>query len=174
MLYMPIVKAIEDQIKKHSQLAKLNFYRFSLPESSVRSPFACVPWVQSSEFSAHSNACISDDVSDMCIGNFYDKHEITLPILTGVAKYNTSDAEEMLDELQDGVIEQIKADRGLGGAVRFAEPHSMKIDSFVEISPNHIGAILLLDVKYIDVPHIPELNWIESLVGTKFYVEETY
>jgi len=171
---MPIIKAIEDQIKKHSDLEKLNYYRFSLPESSVRSPFLCVPWITASEFSAHSKSCISDDVSDMCIGNFYDKHEISIPLLVGISKHNSYDAEELLDELQDAVIEQLKADRGLAGAVRFAEPRSMKIDAFAEITPLTVGAILMIDVKYIDEQHEIDLGWIESLVETEFIVEETY
>ena len=171
---MPVIAAIEDQIKKNKQLAKLWFYRFSLPESSVRTPFCCVPWVQSSEFSAHSNACISDEVSDMCIGNYFDKHEIIFPILIGISKHNSSDAEEKLDELQDAVIEQIKADRDLGGVVRFVEPRTMKMDMFVEVSPLTLGAILTVDIKAIDSQHEIDLGWISELVETNFYVEETY
>lgn len=174
MLYIPIIDAIETQIKKHSQLSKCNFYRFSLPESSVRSPFICTPWVGASEFSAHSKSCISDDVSDMCIGNYLDKHTIAIPCLVGVSKHNSSDAEEKLDELQDAVIEQLKADRYLGGSVRFAEPRSMRVDAFCEVSPLTVGAILMLDVKAIDEQHETSLNWIESLVETEFIVEETY
>ena len=174
MLYIPIIAAIETQIKKHSQLAKIWYYRFSLPESSVRTPFLCIPWVGASEFSAHSKSCIVDDVSDMCIGNYLDKHRIEIPILVGVSKHNSYDAEELLDELQDAVIEQLKADRDLGGAVRFAEPRSMRVDAFLEVSPLTVGAILMLDVKAIDAQHETDLGWIDELVETEFIVEETY
>lgn len=174
MLYMPIIAAIETQIKKHSQLAKIWYYRFSLPESSVRTPFFCAPWVMGSEFSAHSKSCIADDISDMCIGNYLDKHTISIPCLVGVSKHNSYDAEELLDELQDAVIEQLKADRYLGGIVRFAEPRSMRVDSFIEISPLTVGAIIMLDVKAIDEQHETTLNWIEEILNPEFIVEETY
>ena len=164
MLYLPVISAIEDQLKKNSQLAKIRYYRFSLPSSSVRSPFVCTPWTQSSEFSAHTSSCISDEITDYCIGNYCDEHKIVLPILMGIAKHSSRDAAELLDSLQDAVISQLKADRSLNDVVRFAEPRTMKVDSFVEITPDFLGAIMIVDVKFLDTPHIPDLNWIETLL----------
>jgi hypothetical protein len=41
----------------------------------------------------------------------------------------------------------------------------MIVDNFVEISPNHRGAILDINVKYIDTPDIEIPNYIEYLLG---------
>lgn len=173
MLYLNVVKAIEDQIQLHTELAKVHYYRFSLPTSSVRSPFVCTPWTQISKYVSHANPCIHDEVTDYCVGNYADQHELTIPMLVGVAKHNSYGAEELLDELQNGVIEQIKASRNLGGAVQFAEPRDMSVDSFIEISPNFICAVLTIEVKYIDEPDIPDLNWIEELVNMQVFDETT-
>jgi hypothetical protein len=99
------------------------------------------------------------------VGNYYDNHVITLSMLVGAARHKTHDADEVLDLLQNLVVEQLKLDRYLDGAVRFAEPESMEVDSFFEITPNHKGALLTVNVKYIDTPDIPDYNWIEELLG---------
>jgi len=90
---------------------------------------------------------------------------ITIPILIGAARHKTLDADEVLDIIQDAVIEQLKGDRYLEGAVRFAEVDEMIVDNFVEISPNHRGAILDINVKYIDEVTIPDENYIEYILG---------
>lgn len=95
---------------------------------------------------------------------------ISIPVLIGAARINTFDADEVLDVIQDAAIEQLKSDRYLDGAVRWAEPDTMDIDSFFEITPNHKGALLNINVKYIDTPDIPDYNWIEELLGPE--VEE--
>jgi len=170
MLYIPLISAIETQLQKDQYLKNLKYYRFSIPSSSVKSPFICCPFTQINEYTSHANPCIVDTVTNSCVGNFFDQHMISIPILIGAARHKTLDADEVLDVIQNAVIEQLKADRYLDGAVRFSEVDEMIIDNFVEISPNHRGAILEINVKYIDTPDIPDYNWIEYLLGPE--VEE--
>lgn len=170
MRYIPVVEAIENQLKKHPHLAKIRYYRFSIPTSSVKNPFICIPWTQTAEYTSHVRPCIEDTVTNSCVGNFYDLHMIEIPMLIGAARYGTYDKDEVLDILQDAVIEQLKADRYLDGAVRFSEVDDMRIDSFFEITKNHAGAMLRINVKYIDDPEIVDENWIQYLLGPE--VEE--
>lgn len=90
---------------------------------------------------------------------------ISIPILIGAARHKTLDADEVLDILQDAVIEQLKGDRYLDGLVRFSEVDEMIIDNFFEITPNHRGAILDINIKYIDEVDIPDENWISEILG---------
>lgn len=90
---------------------------------------------------------------------------ISIPILIGAARHKTLDADEVLDVIQNAVIEQLKADRYLDGAVRFSEVDEMVVDNFVEISPNHRGAILEINVKYIDTPEIVDEGQIKYILG---------
>lgn len=95
---------------------------------------------------------------------------VEIPILVGAARHKSKDVYEVLDMLQNVVVEQLKADRYLDGAVRFSEVDDMKIDNFAEITPNHLGAILRINIKYIDTPVIIDEGQIEYLLGPE--VEE--
>ena len=75
-----------------------------------------------------------------------------MSILVGAAKHKSMAAEEVLDVLQHCVLEQIKADRYMGGNTRYTEPTNVSTDSFFEISKNHIGSIITLDINYVDTP----------------------
>lgn len=165
MLYIPVIAAIENQLKKDHYLQNLRYYRFSIPTSSVKSPFICCPFTQTNEYTSHVHPCIVDTVTHSCVGNFFDQHMITIPILIGAARHESLDADEVLDIIQDAVIEQLKGDRYLEGAVRFSEVDEMIVDNFVEISPNHRGAILDINVKYIDEVDAETPNWIETILG---------
>lgn len=90
---------------------------------------------------------------------------IEIPILVGAARHKSNDVYEVLDMLQHVVVEQLKADRYLDDAVRFSEVDDMKIDNFAEITPNHLGAILRINIKYIDTPVIIDEGEIKYLLG---------
>ena len=172
MQYIPVIEALEDQLKKSPQLKELRYYRFSIPTSSVKSPFICIPFSQTLEYTSHVNSCIVDTITNSCVGNFFDEHRVELTMLIGAARHGAKDVHEVLDMLQHLVVEQLKADRYLNDAVRFSEVDDMKIDNFAEITPNHLGAILKVNIKYIDIQ--PEVsldeNWIQYLLGPE--VEE--
>lgn len=164
MLYIPIIEALENQLKKHAQLKNLRYYRFSIPTSSVKSPFVCIPFTRVDTYTSHSSPCIEDHIKCSCVGNYFDEHRLELPILIGAARHKSVDADTLLDTLQDAVLKQILSDRSIGGTVRLCEPSDIYMDSFFEISDQAKGAVLTLDIKHIDTPDIPDLNWIEELL----------
>lgn len=168
MLYLEIIKALETQLQKHAQLRNLKYYRFSIPSSSVRAPFVCIPFTRVDTYTTHSNPCIQDIITCSCSGNYWDDHRLTIPILIGAARHKANDADEVLDILQDAVLKQILADRYLGGVCRLCEPSDMIVDSFFEISDQSKGAVLTLDIKFIDTPDIPDLNWIEEIFEPEY------
>jgi hypothetical protein len=53
MRYIPIIEALEKQLQKHPQLRELRYYRFSIPSSSVKNPFICIPFTQTNEYTSH-------------------------------------------------------------------------------------------------------------------------
>jgi len=150
MLYIPLITAIEEQLQKDALLKDIVYYRFTLPTSSVRSRFVCIPWGYNSDRVTHATPRIADKITDYCIGNYCDRHDISLSILVGAAKHGSMKAEEVLDVLQDHVLYQIKADRYMGGSMRYAEPTTVSTDSFFEISKNHVGSIIDINIKYVD------------------------
>ena len=85
--------------------------------------------------------------------------------MIGAAKYKTHSADEVLDVLQNEVIEQLKKNRSLNGVVRFSEVGEMRVDNFMEITKNHKGALLQMNVKYSDTPSIPDTGYIEEILG---------
>jgi hypothetical protein len=89
MLYIPVVEAIENQLKKDQYLRNLRYYRFSIPTSSVKSPFICCPFTQINEYTSHAHPCIVDTVTNSCVGNHFDLHMISIPILIGAARHRS-------------------------------------------------------------------------------------
>lgn len=154
MLYLPVIDAIEAQLQKHALLAttEIDYYRFALPKSSVRSKFICIPWSPSNDSTMHANPCIADDVSNSCTNNYRDQHLLKMSMLVGAAKHGVMEAAEVLDTLQDCAIEQIKDDPYVSDSIRFVKPDAVASDVFLDISKNHVGSIIHLDVKYIDSP----------------------
>ena len=173
MLYIPVIAAIENKLKEHSHLKNLRFYRFSIPSSSVRSPFVCIPFTRVDTYTTHSSPCIKDVVTHSCVGNYWDQHRLKLPILIGAARHNALDADEVLDILQNAVLTQILSDRSMDGSVRLCEPSEIMVDSFFEISDQFKGAVLTLDIKFIDEPVIPYDGEIKYLLDPEVFVEET-
>lgn len=174
MQYLPVIEALENQLQKNSMLRDVRYYRFSIPASSVKSPFICIPFSQTIEYTSHANACINDTITSTCEGNFFDNHQIELTMLVGAARHGANDVHEVLDILQHLVVEQLKADRYLNDTVRFSEVDDMRVDNFAEITPNHLGAMLRVNLKYIDIPVILDEGEIKYLLDPEVYVEETW
>jgi len=170
MLYIPVIESIENKLKEHPYLKNLRFYRFSIPSSSVRAPFVCIPFTRVDTYTSHNLPCIQDTISHSCVGNYWDEHRLELPILIGAARHKALDTEEVLDVLQDAVLTQILSDRGMNGSCRLCEPSDIIVDSFFEISDQFKGAILTLDIKFIDDPEIVDEGEIVYLLGPE--VEE--
>lgn len=168
MLYLPIIEALENQLKDHPQLRKLRYYRFTLPSNSVKAPFICIPWVQTAEYTSHAHPCIFDTLTHSCMGNYWDQHQLEIPILIGAARHKSADVDTVLDILQDAVLKQVLDDRDLGGVCRICEPSEVIVDTFFEISPQFRGAMITIDVKYIDDPVIPDLGQIEYLLDPEY------
>lgn len=150
MLYMPIIEAIEQQILMHPVLAKIWCYRFSVPSSSVKTPFLCTPFSRVDRYTSHARPCIDDSVSNYCVGNYADMHMLDVPILICAGKHKAHDAHELLDVLQDAVVGQLRADRSLNNIVRRADVMDVKVDPYVEIADSNIGAEIILRIKCID------------------------
>ena len=156
MLYLKVIDEIEAILQQHTLLKSLTYYRFSLPTSSVRSKFICIPRARATAGVSHVNPCITDDVDDSCIGNFADQHMLNLSVLVGAAKHGSMDATEVLDVLQNCVVEVLKENRFIDDNIRSITPFTVFTDSFFEISKNHVGSIVNLDIKYQDSPTIPD------------------
>ena len=60
----------------------------------------------------------------------------------------------------------------MGGVVRFSEVDEMVTDNFFEISPNHRGSLLQINIKYQDTTPSVDEGQIKYLLGPEVDIIE--
>lgn len=162
MQYIPVIEGVESYFDTNSTIKKLAHYRFNLPKSSIRQPLICLPFADSNRYKTHGTPAISDDVGNSCLNNRDDKHTFDLPILIASAKFKKHSAQEVVDSLQHIIYRLIIADPTLNGSVRWATPPRLFIDTFFEVQPVMVGAIVTLQAEVLEV-FDPVTTWIENV-----------
>ena len=162
MLYIPIIEAIEEYFDTNKTIKGLAHYRFNLPKSSIRQPLICLPFADSNKYRKHGTPAIDDVIGDSCLNNRSDKHTFDMPILLASAKFKSRSAQEIVDERQHIIYRLIIDDPTLGGAMQWAQPPKLFIDTFFELNPVMTGAVITLRGEAIETFY-PITDFIETV-----------
>lgn len=158
MLLVPVIIAITDKLKGHTDLKYLKYVQV-LPDKNIQHPFICLPYTTGSAKMPFSR----DDVSGHAINERGTLHEFDIPILIAVSMYKAEDALAKIDPLQQAMFTLLNDDMTFGGVIKSSEVTRQYSDAFINIGDEYVGVVFTLSCKAFE-PTVASIydSWIDT------------